>query len=51
MQVEDGVDITKDASVASLRDRLGDSAIDVLINNRGTAKRVTVEDLDFDSIR
>jgi short-subunit dehydrogenase len=51
VQVEDGVDITKDASVASLRDRLGDSAIDVLINNAGIIKRVTLEDLDFDSIR
>jgi NAD(P)-dependent dehydrogenase (short-subunit alcohol dehydrogenase family) len=30
---------------------LGDSAIDVLINNAGIVKRVTLEDLDFDSIR
>jgi len=51
VRVEDGVDITSDASVASLRDRLGDSAIDVLINNAGIVKRVTLEDLDFDSIR
>jgi len=51
VRVEDGVDITSDASVASLRDRLGDTAIDGLINNAGIVKRVTLEDLDFDSIR
>ena len=32
VRVEEGIDITSDASVASLRDRLGDTAIDVLIN-------------------
>lgn len=51
VQVEDGIDITDDASVASLRDRLGNRAIDVLINNAGIFERVTLEDLDFDSIR
>jgi len=51
VQVEEGIDITSDASVADLCDRLGDSAIDVLINNAGIVKRVTLEDLDFDSIR
>jgi NAD(P)-dependent dehydrogenase (short-subunit alcohol dehydrogenase family) len=51
VQVEEGIDITSDASVASLRDRLGDTTIDVLINNAGIIKRVTLEDLDFDSIR
>ncbi|MBD1932055.1 MULTISPECIES: SDR family oxidoreductase [Cyanophyceae] len=51
VQVEEGVDITSEASVASLRDRLGDTTIDVLINNAGIIKRVTLEDLDFESIR
>jgi len=51
VQVEEGIDITSDASVADLCDRLGDSAIDVLINNAGIVKRVTLEDLDFESIR
>jgi NAD(P)-dependent dehydrogenase (short-subunit alcohol dehydrogenase family) len=51
VQVEEGIDITSDASVTDLRDRLGDTAIDVLINNAGILKRVTLEDLDFDSIR
>ena len=51
VQVEERVDITSDASVADLRTRLEDMEIDVLINNAGIAKRVTLEDLDFDSIR
>jgi NAD(P)-dependent dehydrogenase (short-subunit alcohol dehydrogenase family) len=51
VQVEEGIDITSDASVAFLCDRLGDTAIDVLINNAGIIKGVTLEDLDFDSIR
>lgn len=51
VQIEAGVDITSDASVADLKNRLGDTEIDVLINNAGIAKRVTLEDLDFDSIR
>lgn len=51
VHVEEGIDITSDASVASLRDRLGDTLIDVLINNAGIIKRVTLEDLDFESIR
>lgn len=51
VRVEEGIDITSDASVTDLRDRLGDSAIDVLINNAGILQRVTLEDLDFESIR
>jgi len=51
VRVEEGIDITSDASVADFCDRLGDSAIDGLINNAGIIKRVTLEDLDFDSIR
>jgi NAD(P)-dependent dehydrogenase (short-subunit alcohol dehydrogenase family) len=51
VRVEEGIDITNDASVADLRDRLGDTLIDVLINNAGIIKRVTLEDLDFEIIR
>jgi NAD(P)-dependent dehydrogenase (short-subunit alcohol dehydrogenase family) len=51
VRVEEGIDITSDASVADLRDRLGDTTIDVLINNAGILKRVSLEDLDFDCIR
>lgn len=51
LRVEDGIDITSDASIANLHDRLAETPIDVLINNAGISKRVTLEDLEFDSIR
>jgi len=51
VQVEAEIDITSDASVADLRNHLGGTAIDVLINNAGILQRVTLENLDFDSIR
>ncbi|MGG6294163.1 SDR family oxidoreductase [Leptolyngbya sp. AN02str] len=51
VQVQEGIDITSDASVAELRSRLGDQSIAVLINNAGILHRVTLEELDFDSIR
>lgn len=51
VQVETGVDITSNASVTNLHDRLGETTIDVLINNAGIIQRVTLEQLDFDNIR
>lgn len=51
VQVEQGIDITLDTSVADLQTRLGDKTIDVLINNAGILKRVTLDDLDINSIR
>jgi NAD(P)-dependent dehydrogenase (short-subunit alcohol dehydrogenase family) len=51
VRVEEKIDITSDASVTDLRDRLNGTAIDGLINNAGIVKRVTLEDLDFESIR
>lgn len=49
--IEEGIDITSDASVAGLKSRLGSTAIDVLINNAGILQWVTLDNLDFDSIR
>lgn len=51
VRVEDGINITSDASVTNLHNRLQEMPIDVLINNAAIFKRVTLEDLDFDSIR
>ncbi|MBW4662238.1 MAG: SDR family oxidoreductase [Drouetiella hepatica Uher 2000/2452] len=51
VQVEEGIDITSDASVEDLAECLGETGIDVLINNAGILKQVTLEHLDFDSIR
>jgi NAD(P)-dependent dehydrogenase (short-subunit alcohol dehydrogenase family) len=51
VRLEEGIDITSDTSVANLHKRLGKTQIDVLINNAGIIKRVTLEHIDFDSIR
>lgn len=51
VQVEEGIDITSADSVADLRTRLENRVINVLINNAGILNRVTLENLDFDSIR
>ena len=51
VQVETGIDLTDDAAVADLVQRLQGTTIDVLINNAGIVERVTLDDLDFDSIR
>ena len=51
VRIETGIDITSDASVAELRDRLQGITIDVLINNAGILERVTLDNLNFESIR
>ena len=51
VHIESKIDITSDASVTELRDRLQQMPIDVLINNAAIVERVTLENLDFDSIR
>ncbi len=49
--VETDIDITQDDSVAELVQRLQGTTLDVLINNAGILERVTLNDLDFESIR
>ncbi|MBE9100559.1 SDR family oxidoreductase [Vacuolonema iberomarrocanum] len=51
VRIEADVDITSDESVGSLAKRLGGTPLDILINNAGILERVTLDDLDFDSIR
>lgn len=51
IRVEADVDITSDESVSRVAQRLHNTDIDVLINNAGILERVTLEALDFDSIR
>ena len=51
IQVEAAIDLTDETSVADLVHRLQGTAIDVLINNAGILERVTLDDLDIDSIR
>ncbi|MBE9138218.1 SDR family oxidoreductase [Nodosilinea sp. LEGE 07088] len=51
VRIEAGVDITAAAAVADLAQHLQGTAIDGLINNAGILERVTLDNLDFDSMR
>jgi NAD(P)-dependent dehydrogenase (short-subunit alcohol dehydrogenase family) len=51
VRVEADVDVTSDEAVAALDARLGDTGLDVLINNAGLLAGQTLDDLDFDGIR
>ncbi len=51
VRVETDVDITDDTAIASLVQRLQGLELDVLINNAGIIQRITLDNLDFDSIR
>lgn len=51
VQIESGIDITDEASVELLVQRLQGIALDLLINNAGIVERVTLDDLDLESIR
>ena len=51
IQTETDIDITSDVSVNQLVKKLEGKTLDVLINNAGIIERVSLNDLDFDSIR
>lgn len=51
ISVETDIDITSDEEVANLVKRLDGKSIDVLINNAGILERVSLKNLDIDSIR
>ncbi|MEB3321357.1 MAG: SDR family oxidoreductase [Synechococcaceae cyanobacterium] len=51
VRIETGVDVTRGASIESLRERLAGLPIDLLINNAGLLERNTLEQLDVQSIR
>ena len=51
IQIETGVDITSEESVQTLAKKLQDTPIDVLINNAAIVERISLNDLDFESIR
>ena len=51
VSIETDIDITSDESVADLTKRLNGQSIDVLINNAGIVERISLNNLDFDSIR
>ena len=51
VQTETDIDITSDVSVNKLVKKLEGKTLDVLINNAGIVERVSLNNLDFDSIR
>ncbi|MCU0568761.1 MAG: SDR family oxidoreductase [Oculatellaceae cyanobacterium Prado106] len=51
VRVEDGIELTAEDAMDDLKTRLKEQSIDVLINNAGIAHRVTLENLNLDSIR
>lgn len=51
VQVLEGVDVTDQAALEGVSRDLGDTRVDVLINNAGIFENETFDDLDFDQIR
>lgn len=51
VRIEAGVDVTRDADIARLTERLRGLPIHILINNAGLLTRETIDDLDLDRIR
>ena len=50
VRVISGIDVGDRASMADLKDAIGDQNIDVLINNAGILRRDSLDALDFDEI-
>jgi NAD(P)-dependent dehydrogenase (short-subunit alcohol dehydrogenase family) len=51
IRVEAGIDVTRDESVARLAAALDGQTLDLLINNAGILERVSLDDIDLESIR
>jgi NAD(P)-dependent dehydrogenase (short-subunit alcohol dehydrogenase family) len=51
VRIEAGVDVTSEASIEQLVERLDGLPIDILINNAGLLERTTLSDLNVASIR
>lgn len=51
VRVEDNIDLTSDKAVAKLVEKLNGKPIDVLINNAGIVERISLANLDLESIR
>ena len=51
VRVESDIDLTSETAVQDLVARLDGKEIDVLINNAGIIERITLDNLDFESIR
>ena len=51
VRIESGIDLTSQQDIGNLVNRLDGKPIDVLINNAGIVERISLEQLDLDSIR
>ncbi len=51
VRVEDNIDLTSDTAVTKLVEKLNGKPIDVLINNAGIVERISLANLDLESIR
>lgn len=51
LRIEAGVDVSDDAAVSQLAERLAETPIDVLVNNAGILSHESLARLDFDRIR
>jgi NAD(P)-dependent dehydrogenase (short-subunit alcohol dehydrogenase family) len=50
-EVWEGVDVADDGVVATLRARIGERSLDLLINNAGILRRESLPNMDWDSMR
>lgn len=50
VRVESGVDVSSAEGVASLAERLGETRIDLLINNAGILRRESLDEMNFESM-
>ncbi len=51
VEIQEGIDVSRDGVIDELATRLNGTAIDVLINNAGVLRRQTLDQLDLDGIR
>src|SRR5437870_4371109 len=51
LEVQAGIDVGDDGAVARLREAVGDTPLDVVINNAGILQPDTLESIDFAAVR
>lgn len=51
VRIEEGIDVSDDAVVPRLKERLAGVSVDVLVNNAGILSRQALPDLDWNAIR
>lgn len=51
VRIETGIDMSDPATIKQLKERLGETKIDLLINNAGIMTNESIDNLDFDNIQ